>query len=495
MATYTHFNGAVDPSLEDLFFGGFSISLASSTSVVVTRSDGTTITLAGTGFGQTYDPSTGFTYSGTVTSVAIADANGSPVGSITGESVSLPNLFIPNGTEQPYAISSSLFTGNDTLLGNNGDEHLNGGAGNDIINGFGGANRIDGGAGFDIANINTSWTAASFQHNNDGSWTIGFNGGFDLVQNVEAVHFSDATIALREPTHDDFGGVGRSSALFYNPTNGNTGDFKSSGAFNMQFSLSTPYKPVGTGDFNGDGTSDIAVVSSSTGGVSIIEEKQNNLYTVATAGGSSTSYSGVGVGDFNGDGLSDVLFRNNATGDFGFNQTSASGGSIAGANYVAIGGSSNSYQVKGVGDFNGDSISDILFRNDATGDMGFVFMKAGGTSTGYQPIGGSSTAFSVVGAGDFNGDGTTDILFRNNTTGDFGFDQINSGVNSGYHALGGSSNAFHVATVGDFNGDGTADIMFRNATTGENGYYEIHNGALGAWHQMQTVDPAYAIVV
>ncbi|MGY4171603.1 hypothetical protein ACVIM8_005676 [Bradyrhizobium sp. USDA 4529] len=68
-------------------------------------------------------------------------------------------------------------------------------------------------------------------------------------------------------------------------------------------------------------------------------------------------------------------------------------------------------------------------------------------------------------------------------------------MNTGYHALGSSSSTFHVATVGDFNGDGTADIMFRNATTGENGYYELHNGVLGAWHQMQTVDPAYTIVV
>ncbi|MGY4171609.1 FG-GAP-like repeat-containing protein [Bradyrhizobium sp. USDA 4529] len=495
MATYTHYNTAVDPSLENLFFGGFSISLASSTSVVVTRSDGMVITLTGTGFSQSYDQNLGYTYSGTVTSVAIADANGSPVGGITGESVSLADIFIPNGTEQPYALTGSLFTGSDTLLGNNGDEHLNGGSGNDIVNGFGGANRIDGGAGFDIVNINASWTTASFQHNADGSWTIGFNGGFDLVQNVESVHFSDATIALREPTHDDFGGLGHSNALFYNPANGAVSDFAASGTLKLQFFLGASYNLVGTGDFNGDGTTDIAARSPSAGGVSIIEEKQNNANSVWTAGGSSASYSAVGVGDFNGDGLSDVLFRNNSTGDFGYNQTSASGGHVTGAAYVPIGGSSNSYQVEAVGDFNGDSVSDILFRNDATGDMGFVFMKAGGTSTGYQPIGGSSPAFSVVGAGDFNGDGTTDILFRNNSTGDFGFDQINNGVNTGYHALGGSSSAFHVATVGDFNGDGTADIMFRNATTGENGYYELHNGVLGAWHQVQTVDPAYTIVV
>lgn len=494
MAVYTHFAGAADPSEEALLNGYVSILSFSSTKIVLLRQDGVQIELDGTSFAQTFDATIGYTYTGTVTSVAISDSSANPLGSITGESLDLGHLILANGTAQPYMFSATLFDHNDTLTGNNGDENINAGAGNDIINGFAGANRIDGGAGFDIVNINASWTTASFQHNSDGSWTVGFNGGFDLVRNVESVHFSDATIALREATHDDFGALGHSSVLF----------FPSGGAGNIQiFDTGGNAKTVvgeggfgliGTGDFNGDGTTDAALYNPA-GGVTDLQMNMNSFQNTASLGGNSPSYSPVGVGDFNGDGFSDVLFRNNSTGDFGFNQTNVSGGAVTGATYIGIGGSSNSYQVKGVGDFNGDTVSDILFRNDTTGDMGFVFMKAGGTSTGYQAIGGSSPAFSVVGTGDFNGDGTTDILFRNNATGDFGFDQINNGVNTGYHALGSSSNSYHIAAVGDYNGDGIADIMFRNATTGENGYYELHNGVLGTWHQMQTVDPAYTIVV
>jgi hypothetical protein len=52
-----------------------------------------------------------------------------------------------------------------------------------------------------------------------------------------------------------------------------------------------------------------------------------------------------------------------------------------------------------------------------------------------------SSAYSVVGAGDFYGTGTADILFRNNATGDMGFDQMTGGSIAGWHSLGGSAAA------------------------------------------------------
>ncbi|MGY4171654.1 FG-GAP-like repeat-containing protein [Bradyrhizobium sp. USDA 4529] len=491
MATYTHFSGAIDPSQEALFSGGIAIESYNSTSIFLIRDDGIHITLSGSGITRTYDPNIGDLWSGTITSVSIQDANSNPIASITGESINPQALMVPNGTSQPYFISSSLFSHNDTLLGNNGDEHLSAGLGNDVINGFLGANRIDGGAGYDIVNINASWTSASFQHNNDGSWTVGFAGGFDLVQNVESLHFSDAMIALREPTRNDFGALGHSNVLYYNPTSTLVGNYDAAGVFNTQFGASA--ESLGTGDFNGDGTTDIAI-RFSNGAITIVQETLNRIQSTASGGASSLSYSVEGFGDFNGDGLSDILFRNNSTGDVGFNQTSASNGNVSGSAYVSVGGSSTSYQIEGVGDFNGNSVSDILFRNHSTGDLGFFRMDQGGSFGGYIALGGSSTAYSAVGVGDFNGDGTSDILFRNNSTGDFGFDQINSGVVNGYHALGGSSTSYQIADVGDYTGDGTADILFRNTTTGETGYYDVHNGLLGAWHQLQTVDPGFHVV-
>ena len=121
------------------------------------------------------------------------------------------------------------------------------------------------------------------------------------------------------------------------------------------------------------------------------------------------------------------------------------------------GPSSAAYSVEGTGDFNGDGTSDILFRNDATGDVGFYQMN-NGANAGWHEIGFSSTAYSIVGTGDFNGDGTTDILFRNATNGDVGFYQMSNGALQGWHDIGLSSTAYSVATVGDY--AATAPLTF-----------------------------------
>jgi hypothetical protein len=60
---------------------------------------------------------------------------------------------------------------------------------------------------------------------------------------------------------------------------------------------------------------------------------------------------------------------------------------------------------------------------------------------GWHDIGGSSTAYSVVGIGDYNGDNVSDILFRNSATGDTGFYEIINGALQGWHDIGGSSTA------------------------------------------------------
>jgi hypothetical protein len=50
-------------------------------------------------------------------------------------------------------------------------------------------------------------------------------------------------------------------------------------------------------------------------------------------------------------------------------------------------------------------------------------------------LGGSPAAWSVVGSGDYNGDNFSDILFRNNATGDTGYTDLHNNV---FHSLGGS---------------------------------------------------------
>ncbi len=62
------------------------------------------------------------------------------------------------------------------------------------------------------------------------------------------------------------------------------------------------------------------------------------------------------------------------------------------------------------GDFNGDGMSDILWRND-NGYVGMWEMNGTQVQTGVG-VAGQSTDWNVVGIGDFNGDGNDDILWR-----------------------------------------------------------------------------------
>ncbi len=71
------------------------------------------------------------------------------------------------------------------------------------------------------------------------------------------------------------------------------------------------WKAVGTGDFNGDGKSDILLQNPSNGQVAIWEMNGTNVIgggTVSSIPGAS--WHATGTGDFNGDGKADILWQN-----------------------------------------------------------------------------------------------------------------------------------------------------------------------------------------
>jgi len=73
--------------------------------------------------------------------------------------------------------------------------------------------------------------------------------------------------------------------------------------------VSTDWSISGTGDFNGDGFSDI-LWRNADGNVFIWLMNGSQYFSGADLGNVSTSWSIVGTGDFNGDGKDDILWRN-----------------------------------------------------------------------------------------------------------------------------------------------------------------------------------------
>jgi hypothetical protein len=206
-----------------------------------------------------------------------------------------------------------------------------------------------------------------------------------------------------------------------------------------------------------------------------MERFQFNDQTVNVPGSVVAKHS-----DFNGDGFSDVLWRDNSSGDTGYTDFHA------GNAWHGLGASSTAYSVVGTGDFNGDGFSDALWRNNSSGDTGYTDFHGGNA---WHGLGASSTAYSVVGTGDFNGDGFSDILFRSAASGDTGYsDQHNANA---WHGLGAASTAYSVVGTGDFNGDGFSDVLWRNNSSGDTGYSDLHNG--NAWHGLGASSTAYSV--
>jgi FG-GAP-like repeat len=158
--------------------------------------------------------------------------------------------------------------------------------------------------------------------------------------------------------------------------------------------------------------------------------------------------------DFNGDSKSDILWRN-VDGDVGL--WLMNGSQIMQG--VTIQNVPNFWSIVGQRDFTGNGDADILWQ-DNSGHVGMWLMN-GTTLVQGSTIGTVPTSWSIVGTGDFNGDGKADILWRD-TSGDVGI-----------WFMSGTS-ALQTATVGNMpttwavmGADMKGDIFWRNTTTGE----------------------------
>jgi len=208
-----------------------------------------------------------------------------------------------------------------------------------------------------------------------------------------------------------------------------------------------------TGDFDGDGKTDIA--SASGGNVLILLSTgrgfNNRTWAVPNAwGGAGYTW----VGDFNGDGKTDIASANGgsvyvhlSTGSGFDNQTWAVPNAWGGAGYTWV------------GDFNGDGKTDIASAN---GGSVYVHLSTGSgfdNQTWAVPNAWGGAGYTWV--GDFNGDGKTDIASANGgsvyvhlSTGS-GFDNQTWAVPNAWGGAG-------YTWVGDFNGDGKTDIASAN---------------------------------
>ncbi len=216
---------------------------------------------------------------------------------------------------------------------------------------------------------------------------------------------------------------------------------------------------VVVGDFNGDGTPDLAVADENTNTVSVLLGNGDGSFQPARTFAAGSQPFSVAVGDFNGDGIQDLAIADPSSNTVSI-LLGTGDGTFQPATTFAAGSGPESVAV---GDFNGDGIPDLAVANDSINHVSVLLGNGDGS---FQP----ATTFAAgsgpnsLAVGDFNGDGILDLAVTNNRSNDVSV-LLGTGDGSFQPAMNYAvGERLDSAAVGDFNGDGIPDLVMANTS-------------------------------
>ena len=237
--------------------------------------------------------------------------------------------------------------------------------------------------------------------------------------------------------------------------------------------LYRPVLPRTKTDFNGDGKSDI-VFENGIGTRWLFNMNGAVVQTAMALPGAAPGWVLVGMGDFDGNGTTDLLWQNSADTTqywiYLMNGPTIIGGGLV----TAAPGFKPTY----IADFNGDLKADILWEN-STGAR-WVYFMSGASVASFAAVPTAVPGWEIAGVGDFNGDNRADLLWVNTATPTQYWIYLMNGPvligNGGVNVAAG----YQPTWIGDMNRDGKADIVWENGSTSR-WVYAMNGAAIGTF--------------
>ncbi|UFP95214.1 VCBS repeat-containing protein [Gloeobacter morelensis MG652769] len=254
-----------------------------------------------------------------------------------------------------------------------------------------------------------------------------------------------------------------------------------------------PALPALNSDFNSDGTPDIVWRlrgNSASKGANVLWLMNGTSYASAVTLPAVTDLNWfiAGTGDFNGDGNTDILWRNNKPGPTNTQQGRISVWLMSGSTYLStvdlLSVVDGDWHIRGAGDFDGNGSPDIIWRNYVTGANTLWLMDGTNLlqSSALPSVGDRGWNIYGSGDGDFDGNGTPDIVWRNEVTGANTLWLMNGTTFSAAVSLPAVTPdvGWQICAFGDYSGDGKPDLVWRNYTTGANTLWLMNGTALSS---------------
>ncbi len=165
------------------------------------------------------------------------------------------------------------------------------------------------------------------------------------------------------------------------------------------------------------------------------------------------------TGDFDGDGVSELIWRHSGDGLLAMWQMNgraiASGDAVAPVNL--------NWQLQGYGDFNGDLKDDMVWRNRETGEVAMWEMDGRTITNGAAIAVVADRNWQIQAFGDFSGDGRSDIIWRHMASGDVAIWEMDGHtLRNGQIIAPVPDFAWHIVAAADFDGDGRSALLWRN---------------------------------